>query len=86
MPPSTWRAALSKDKKEELVRLLSIVLNRGANINPDTLSRKPEGNLDDGLSPNQEKVGTAKYEEESLDLMLRRVDQKTASADLVVFF
>ncbi len=73
------QSSQSKSKKEELVRLLSIVLNRGANINPDTLSRKPEGNLDDGLSPNQEKVGTAKYEEESLDLLLRRVDQKTAA-------
>jgi MscS family membrane protein len=69
----------AKSKKEELVRLLSIVLNRGANINPDTLSRKPEGNLDDGFSPNQEKVGTANYEEESMDLLLRRVDQKTAA-------
>ena len=70
---------LSKDKKEELVRLLNIVLNRGANINPDTLSKKPEGNLDDSLSPNLEKVGTAKYEEESLDLLLHRVDQKAAA-------
>jgi MscS family membrane protein len=70
---------LSKDKKEELVLLLNIVLNRGANINPDTLSRKPEGNLDDSLSPNQEKVGTAKYDGESLELLLRRVDQKAAA-------
>ena len=54
-------------------------MNRGANINPDTLSRKPEGNLDDSLSPNQEKVGTAKYDGESLDLLLRRVDQKAAA-------
>jgi MscS family membrane protein len=73
------QSSQSKSKEEELVRLLSIVLNRGANINPDTLSRTPEGNLDDGLSPNQEKVGTAKYDEESLDILLRRVDQKTAA-------
>ena len=70
---------LSKTKKEELARLLNIVLNRVAKINPDTLSKKPEGNLDDSLSPNLEKVGTTKYEEESLDLLLHRVDQKAAA-------
>ncbi len=70
---------LSGTKKEELARLLKIVLDRGLKISMDTLSRKPEGNLDDGLSPKLEKVGTAEYEGESLDILLHRVDQKAAA-------
>ncbi len=70
---------MSGGKKEELAGLLKTVLNRGLKLSTDTLSRKPEGNLDDGLSPKMEKVGTAEYDGESLDILLRRVDQKTAA-------
>jgi MscS family membrane protein len=69
---------MSMTKKEELARSLVTVLDRGLKISMDTLSRKPEGNQEDGLSPGLEKVGTAKYGEESLDILLHRVDQKTA--------
>jgi MscS family membrane protein len=72
-------SALPKKKKEELASLLKTVLDRGLKISIDTLSRKPEGNLDDSLSPKLEKVGTAKYEGESLDILLHRVDQKAAA-------
>lgn len=68
----------SAKKKEELARLLKVVLDRGLKVSMDSLSRKPEGNLDDGLSPNLENVGAAKYGDESLDILLRRVDQKGA--------
>jgi MscS family membrane protein len=69
---------MSATKKEELARSLKTVLDRGLKVSQDTLSRKPEGNQDDGLSPSLEKVGTARYEEESLDILLHRVDQKAA--------
>ena len=69
---------LSGKNKEELARSLKMVLDRGLKISMDALSRKPEGNLDDGLSPKLEKVGTAEYEGESLDIFLRRIDQKGA--------
>jgi MscS family membrane protein len=72
-------STLPKKKKEKLASLLKTVLDRGLKINIDTLSRKPEGNLDDSFSPNLEKVGTAKYEEESLDILLHRVVQKGAA-------
>ncbi len=72
-------SALSKKKKEELAGLLKMVLDRGLKVSIDTLSRKPEGNQDDSLLPNLEKVGTAKYEGESLDILLHRVDQKAAA-------
>lgn len=68
----------SAKKKQELAPLLKVVLDRGLKVNVNSLSRKPEGNLDDGLSPNLENVGVAKYEDEGLDILLRRVDQKGA--------
>ena len=70
---------LSERKKEDLARLLKVVLDRGLNVNTESLSRKPEGNLEEGLAPNLEKVGTAKHEDESLDIFLHRVDQKGAA-------
>lgn len=75
---------MSGKKKGELARLLKIVLDRGLKISKDTVSRKPEGNLDDGLSSKLEKVGTAEYEGESLDILLHRIDQK-ASAPIWLF-
>jgi len=62
----------SAKEKEKLARGLKIVLNRGVKIGLDDLSRVPEGRLDDGLSVYQEKVGTAHFGTESLDILLRR--------------
>ncbi len=70
---------LTGKKKGELAHLLKIVLDRGMKISMDTVSRKPEGNLDDGLSSKLEKVGTAEYEGESLDILLHRIDQQAAA-------
>ena len=58
--------------KEKLAHDLELVLNRGLKVSLDELSRAPEGRLDDGLSVYLEKVGTATYESESLDIVLRR--------------
>lgn len=77
-------SALSKKRKEQLARLLKTVLDRGLKISMETLSRKPEGTPDDSLSQSLEKVGTATYEEESLDILLHRVDQK-ATAPIWLF-
>jgi MscS family membrane protein len=73
-------SAQSTKKKEELARLLKLVLDRGLKPKWESLSRTPEGNLDEGILSNLENVGTAKYEEESLDIILRRVDQKGAAS------
>jgi MscS family membrane protein len=72
-------STLSAKGKEELARKLKLVLDRGLKINMDTLSKKPEGNLEGLLAADLEKVGTAKYEGESLDILLHRVDQKGAA-------
>jgi hypothetical protein len=58
-------------RKAELARDLHVVLNRGLKIGPDDLSKAPAGTLDDGLASDLEKVGTATFEGESLDIVLR---------------
>ena len=63
-------------KREELARLLKIVLDRGVALDLNKLSRSPEGDLDSNLPPNMENVGVAKYGNESLDILLRRVHLK----------
>ncbi|HEY8251872.1 MAG TPA: mechanosensitive ion channel family protein [Burkholderiales bacterium] len=61
----------SAKRKAELARDLHVVLNRGVKTGPDDLSKAPAGTLDDGLPANLEKVGTATFESESLDVVLR---------------
>ena len=63
-------------KRAELARLLKIVLDRGVALDLNKLSKNPEGNLDSSLPPNMENVGVAKYGNESLDILLRRVPLK----------
>jgi MscS family membrane protein len=60
----------SARRKAELARKLHVVLNRGVKTGPDDLSKAPEGSLDDGLPANLEKVGTATFGDESLDIVL----------------
>jgi MscS family membrane protein len=61
----------SAKRKAELARSLHVVLNRGVKTGPDDLSKAPAGSLDDGLPANLEKVGTATFASESLDVVLR---------------
>jgi len=61
----------SERRRAELARNLHVVLNRGLKIGPDDLSKAPAGSLDDGLPANLEKVGTATFGGESLDIVLR---------------
>lgn len=67
----------SADVREQRARDLAVVLNRGLKIGADALSKAPEGRLDDDLNPYLEKVGTAVYGDQRLDIVLRR----TTSAD-----
>jgi MscS family membrane protein len=60
----------SGGRKAELARSLHVVLNRGLKIGPEDLSKVPAGSLDDGLPANLEKVGTASFGSESLDIVL----------------
>ena len=71
-------------RKAELARNLHVVLNRGLKISADDLSKAPAGTLDDGLAATLEKVGTATFEGESLDIVLRHT--KTADTPPVWLF
>jgi len=68
----------SAKKKEELAALLKVVLDRGVSLDLSQLSKRTEGNQDSSLPPNTENVGVAKYGNESLDILLRRVQPKGA--------
>ena len=74
----------SARRKAELARDLHVVLNRGVKTGPDDLSKAPAGSLDDGLPANLEKVGTANFAGESLDVVLRLT--KTADAASIWLF
>ncbi|HSB79969.1 MAG TPA: mechanosensitive ion channel family protein [Candidatus Methylomirabilis sp.] len=61
---------------EELAQQLKLVLDRGLSaVDIDVLSAKPEGNLEDGLPPNQERVGKVNLGSEKLDILLSRVQR-----------
>ncbi len=70
---------------EERARQLLVVLNRGLFASDvEQLSNKPEGNLDDGLPPNVDQVGTVKSGTVTLDIMLERV-QRTGELPIWLF-
>ncbi|MCG6537628.1 MAG: hypothetical protein L7F78_23670, partial [Syntrophales bacterium LBB04] len=63
------------EKREEIARQLEAVLEHSRSTNIESLSRNSEGNLSDGLPINQEKVGLAKTKTDSLEIILKRVQQ-----------
>lgn len=63
----------SAKAKQLLARNLESVLNRALKISLEDLSRAPDGRLGDGLSVYLERVGTAHYDDKSLDIVLRRM-------------
>jgi MscS family membrane protein len=74
----------SARRKAELARHLHLVLNRGLKIGPENLSKAPAGTLDDGLPADLEKVGTATFGGDSLDVVLRLT--KTADTPPIWLF
>jgi MscS family membrane protein len=63
-------------RAQQLARRLRYILEWGfSGGGAPRLSNKPEGDLDDGLRPNREKIGTVKTESGSYDLLLDRVQK-----------
>ena len=60
---------------QQLARDLLFILDRGLSASLPKLSKKPEGNLDDLLVPNREKIGDVKTESGSYDIVLDRVQK-----------
>ena len=66
---------------EELALQLKVILNRrlsAADI--DLLSTKPDGNLDDDLPPNLERLGEVKGNGGSVEILLERVQRGSGTA------
>ena len=62
-------------RAQQLASQLSSVLNHGLSGYLPKLSNKPEGNLEDGLRPNQEKIGVVKTFSGNYDIILERVQR-----------
>ncbi|MGE5842905.1 MAG: mechanosensitive ion channel family protein [Deltaproteobacteria bacterium] len=66
-------------RAQQLARELLFILDRGLSGSLPNLSKKPEGNLDDMLPPNREKVGVVKTESGSYDIELDRAQKGNES-------
>jgi MscS family membrane protein len=68
---------LKSQERRELARELGEVLNRKLSTNLERLSRKAEGDLEDGLRDNLERIGVVENESGSVDILLVRVPRKS---------
>jgi MscS family membrane protein len=66
----------SPENKQQLAQDLKQIMDAGLKINLDSLSKEPEGNLEESLPPTREKVGEVRIGDESLDILLERVENQ----------
>jgi MscS family membrane protein len=66
-------AALREDGGVELARQLEAVLDQTLWIDPDAVSDDSEGEIDDGLAPNQERVAVIRGGRRAVPVLLERV-------------
>ena len=71
-------------QKQELARQLKLIMDRGLAVNLDTLSREPEGKLEEGLRNTRELVGVAQIGSDRLEILLDRI-QRGANPPLWLF-
>jgi MscS family membrane protein len=74
--PLPVRHRPSLEEEEELASDLLDILNQNFGPFLDSISRDPQGRLDDGLPPDQEKVGGVLGQSESFALLLVRVENE----------
>jgi len=74
--PSTNRKRPSQEDDEELAAQLLAILNRRFVGPLDFISRDPQGRLDDGLPPDQEKVGGVLGTDDTLPILLVRAEDE----------
>ena len=65
-PLNTWIRSNPPSGREQLASQLKTILNQGLSGYLSKLSSKPEGDLEDGLKPNRERIGVAKTSSENL--------------------
>ena len=64
---------MPRRRAREVAKHLLAVLNQEVTLNVAALSRDPEGDTKDNLPLNQERIGVAKTERGTVDIMLERV-------------
>ncbi len=64
---------------EELAHQLQVVLDLGLKVDLDRLSRKPEGNREDGLRTTRDSIGTVDTRSGKLEILLERIDRRGES-------
>ncbi len=67
------------DEAEELARELQIVLDRGLTSGVENVSRRPEGDLQDGLRITRDRVGIVELSSRKLEILLDRIDRRDQS-------
>jgi MscS family membrane protein len=64
-------------RAQQLAEQLQVILNWGLADKTPKLSNKAEGDLEDGLKPNKERIGTVKTSTGAFDIILERVQRGT---------
>lgn len=64
-------------RAQQLAEELQDILNRGFSGYIPKLSHKPEGDLEDGLKSNRERIGSVKTSTGSYDIILERIQRNT---------
>ncbi|MBC2709976.1 MAG: mechanosensitive ion channel family protein [Desulfosarcina sp.] len=68
---------MEENRGSELARQFKIALDRGGLwVDPDLVSTKAEGNLEDGLPANREIIGQIKLPTRTIDILLQQVPRK----------
>jgi len=60
---------------QKMIHALRVILERGSSGKLAVMSTNPEGQLDDGLPPNKERIGTVQTSTGSLDILLERIQR-----------
>jgi MscS family membrane protein len=76
-PPGRHRPSMEED--EDLAADLLTILNQNFGPFLDSISRDPQGRLDDGLPPDQERVGGIRGQNEAFSLLLVRMENERSA-------
>jgi MscS family membrane protein len=74
--PTRRRVSASEEDEEELAAQLLAILNQKLSGPLDFVSREPEGRLDDGLPPDQERISSGLVSEDSFPILLVRLEDE----------
>src|SRR5262249_6905452 len=74
--PAAPRHHPTSDQEQELAEELLNILNQKFGPILDSISRDPQGRLDDGLPPNQESIAAARGDSSGFSILLVRLEDE----------